>query len=287
MSSKQSKTTVGHQKKSQKSDRYEETGEGANRLTSDEQTSGAAGILEAITALKDDFGSKFDGVLTAINGIKSDFKDFSGRLQQAENRIGDIEDEVASEKIKLAQMEKQVSELISKVDDLENRSRRSNLRLINLPEKVEKGNAAAFLEKWLPDVLGPEVFPAPLVIESAHRLPRAPQSSAPPVMIIKFLNFRDKIRVMQATRKKGRIMYEGHHVMFFQDISTELHKKRKRFDGVKQQLRDLKIDYGIIYPAKLRLLHGGKPRVFTDPASVESFIKELQQPGQDSGDHRD
>lgn len=91
-----------------------------------------------------------------------------------------------------------MSELTSNMDDLENRSRRSNLRLVNLPEKVEKGNAAAFLEEWLPDFLGPETFPAPLVIEIAHRLPGAPQSSAPRVMIMKFLNFRDEIRVMQA-----------------------------------------------------------------------------------------
>lgn len=97
-------------------------------------------------------------------------------------------------------IEKQVFELTSKVDDLENRSSCSNLRLVNLPEKVEKGNAAAFLEKWIPDVLIPEEFPVPLVIERAHS-PGAPQSSAPPV-IMKFLNFRDKIRVMQAVRKR-------------------------------------------------------------------------------------
>ena len=277
MSTKQPKTTSGHQKKAQnKTDRLEEIAEDASKLTTDEQTAGAAGILEANAALKNDFGSKFDGVLTAINRIKSDFKDFSGRLEQAEHRIGDIEDDIAGEKTKIAMLEKQVSELTSKMDDLENRSRRSNLRLVNLPEKAEKGNAAAFLEKWLPDALGPETFPAPVVIERAHRLPGAPQSSALRVMIMKFLNFRDKIRVMQAARKKGKIMYEGHHVMFFHDISTELHKKRKHFDDVKQRLRDLKIDYGIIYPAKLRLFHEGKPRMFADPASVELFIKELE-----------
>lgn len=241
-------------------------------LVTDDQTTE---ILEAITALKNDFGSKFDGVLTAIHGIKSDFKDFSERLVQAENRIGDVEDDIAGEKTKMAALEKQVSELTSKVDDLENRSRRSNLRLINLPEKIEKGNAAAFLENWLPAVLGPETFPAPLVIERAHRLPGAPHSTLPRVMIMKFLNFQDKSRVLQAARKKGKIMFEGHHVMFFQDISTELHKKRKRFDDVKQRLRDLGIEYGLIYPAKLRLFHGGKPHVFIDPAGVDSFIKNL------------
>jgi len=280
MSTKQSKTNSGHHKKAQnKTDRHEEAEEDASMLTTDAHSPGTAGILEAISALKNDFSSKFDGVLTAINEIKSDFKDFSGRLEQAENRIGDMEDDISNDKTRITILEKQVSELTSKVDDLENRSRRSNLRLVNLPEKVEKGDAAAFLEKWLPDALGPETFPDPLIIERAHRLPGAPQSSAPRVMILKFLNFRDKIRVMQAARKKGKIMYEGHHVMLFQDISTELHKKRKRFDDVKQRLRVLKIDYSIIYPAKLKLFHGGKPRVFADPADVESFIKELDTVG--------
>lgn len=276
MSTKQSKTNSGHQKKAQnKADRLEETGEDASVLTTDVHVPGAAGILEAIASLKNDFSSKFHGVLTAINESKSDFKDFSGRLEQAESRIGDMEDDIANEKTRITILEKQVSELTSKVDDLENRSRRSNLRLVNHPEKVEKGDAAAFLERWLPDVLGPENFPAPLIIERAHRIPGAPQSSAPRVMIMKFLNFKDKIRVMQAARKKDKIMYEGHHVMLFQDISTELHRKRKRFDDVKKRLRDLKIDYGIIYTAKLKLLHWGKSCVFDDPAGVELFIKEL------------
>lgn len=94
-------------------------------------------------------------------------------------------------------------------------------------------------------------------------------------MILKFLNFQDD-RVMQAARKKGKILFEGHHVMFFHDISTELHKKRKRFNDVKQRLCDLKIDYSFMYPAKLRLLHEGKPHVFADPAGVEAFINQLK-----------
>ncbi len=179
MSTKQSKANSSHQKKAQnKADRPEEKEADASMLTTGLQAPDAVGILEAIAALKNDFGSKFDGVLAAINEIKSDFKDFSARLGQAEDRIGDIEDDISGEKTKVAKLEKQVSKLVTKVDDLENRSRRSNLRLVNLPEKVEKSNAAAFLEKWLPNILGPEIFPAPLVIERAHRLPAAPQSAS-------------------------------------------------------------------------------------------------------------
>ncbi len=140
MSSKHPKTTLSLQTRAQtKSDRHKDSGEHVSMLVTDEQAPVVAGILEAITALKkNDFGR----VLTAINGIKSDFKDFSGRLGQAENRISDVEDDIAGEKTKIAALEKRVSELTSKIDDLENRNRRSNLRLVNLPEKVEKGNAA-------------------------------------------------------------------------------------------------------------------------------------------------
>lgn len=36
------------------------------------------------------------------------------------------------------------------VDDLENRARRQNLRLIGFPEGVEGKNAEAILQEWLP-----------------------------------------------------------------------------------------------------------------------------------------
>lgn len=145
-----------------------------------------AGILGAIAALKKDIASKLDGVLTVTNGIQSDLKDFATRLEQAEDRIGNIEDDFTGEKTKTAVLEKQGAELTAKIDDLENRSRRSNLRLVNLPEKVERGNAVAFLEKLLPDILRLETLPVPMVIESAHRLPGAQHSSDDDIEVFKF-----------------------------------------------------------------------------------------------------
>lgn len=39
------------------------------------------------------------------------------------------------------------------VIDLEARSRSSNLRLVNMPEKAEGDDACCFLEKWIPEAL--------------------------------------------------------------------------------------------------------------------------------------
>lgn len=236
-------------------------------------------IIQILGGIRNDFSTKIDVVLKAIRDVKSDVRDFSARMDEAEGRISTVEDTVNSEKGKADALAKQVSLLTNKFDELENRSRRSNLRIVNVPEKMEGNDAVAFLEKWLPEVLGPATFPSPPLIERAHRLPGRTQpnrSTTPRVIIVKFLNFQDKVRVMRASRAKGKVIYAGQEIMFFPDLSAELHRRRRGFDRVKQQLRSMNIRYGIIYPAKLRVSSDGQTREFETPADAEKFIQGLQ-----------
>ncbi|KAI7800009.1 putative LINE-1 type transposase domain-containing protein 1-like [Triplophysa rosa] len=237
-------------------------------------------VIQKLELMRTDFATKIKCVLNAIHDVKKDVRDFSGCMDLAEERISSVEDTVNSEKSKLAEMDKRVESLSQKLDDLENRSRRSNLRLVNLPEKVENPDAAAFLEKWLPETLGTAIFPAPPIIERAHRLPGRTQSnrsSLPRVLIMKFLNFQDKVRVMQAARAKGKIMYGDQEVKFFPDLSAELLRQRRHFYGVKQRLRALNITYGLIYPARLRVTMDGQTRMFDNPTDAERFLSGIQQ----------
>ncbi|KAJ8358019.1 hypothetical protein AAFF_G00043480 [Aldrovandia affinis] len=121
-------------------------------------------ILAAINSLKAEFTTRHDEVLTAIHEIKKDLSSFAGRLDTAENRIGKTEDIVAVMEDRLGKMQKVVTTLTDKCDDLENRSRRSNLRVVGLPEQAEGKDAESFLEKWIPEVLGLEHFSTPLII---------------------------------------------------------------------------------------------------------------------------
>lgn len=89
-------------------------------------------------------------------------QDFLERMDEAEACINNVEDTVNTEKAK------QVALLTNKLDDLENHSRRSNLRIVNMPEKVEGNDNVGILEKWLPEVLGPATFPSPPPIERAQ-----------------------------------------------------------------------------------------------------------------------
>lgn len=236
-------------------------------------------VIQILGGIRNDFSTKIDVVLKAIQDVKKDVREFSARMDEAEGRISTVEDTVNAEKSKADVLAKQVSLLTNKLDDLENRSRRSNLRIVNVPEKTEGNDAIAFLEKWLPEVLGPATFPSPPLIERAHRLPGRTQpnrSTAPRVIIVKFLNFQDKVRVMRASRSKGKVIYAGQEIMFFPDLSAELHRRRRGFDQAKQQLRSMNIRYGIVYPAKLRVSSDGQTREFGTPADAEKFIQRLQ-----------
>lgn len=135
-------------------------------------------------------------------------------------------------------LEDKIKSLSAKTEDLENHSRRSNIRLVGLPEKAEGRDTCGFLEKWLPDALGMEPLRVPLIIERAHRIEsaRSDDKAPPRALIMKFLNYKDKVCVLNATREKREVLYKGKRVMLFPDFSVEVNKKRQRYNEVKKKL---------------------------------------------------
>lgn len=120
-------------------------------------------VLAAIPSLKIHFTAQLQEVITSNQEIKDAIGVFSERLTSAETRISKVEDDVSSLTSKEASLQKKLQELLLKVDDLENRSRRSNPRLVGLPENTEQGEITIFSRPktsssqvctWLLDVLG-------------------------------------------------------------------------------------------------------------------------------------
>ena len=233
-------------------------------------------VMKAISDLKEVFTSWFDGMLSIMQDIKTDIHDFGARLSEAKHQISNTEDNVSGMQKNVQTMENQVKLLNSRIEDLENRNRRCNLRLVNLPEKAEGGNAVKFLEEWLPEVFRASLS-SPVIIERAHQIGRLPNSSAmekkyPRVLIMKFLNFQDRQRVMGAARQMKKVKYQDHRVMFFPDFSAEVHKQRQQFDGVKKRLQSLNIKCRFGYPAKLIISCNGKNTICNTPEEVERLV---------------
>ncbi|KAF0044720.1 hypothetical protein F2P81_003878 [Scophthalmus maximus] len=98
----------------------------------------------------------------------------------------------------------------------------------------------------------------------------------PRAILVKFRWLTDRDRVMKAARKYKSLQLEENRVMFFPDLSAEIQQQRRMFDGVKAQLQNLDIEFGLQFPAKMRIYHRGKPRTFLTPADVEAFIQKIE-----------
>lgn len=269
-----------------------------------QEPSDVSQILSAIQSLRDDFNtqlhevrSDFSTQLQEVVSSNREIKDAIGtvseRLNEAENRISAAEDQITSLTAVADTTRDKVQKLAMQMEDIENQRRRCNIKLVGIPEGSEKRDCRAFLMAWLPQVLGIEDH---LNIEQAFRLgslPTTPTAQTqqqqsepkPRVVLVKFLSARDRDKVMDAARLK-EVTCDNSRVLFFPDLSPKVQKQRKPFDGVKSRLRDLNMDYGFIFPARLRVWHEDAWHFFNSPAKAEKFVDKLERSNRPTRDAR-
>lgn len=213
-----------------------------------------------------------------IQAHAQQLKKIEERTTEAENRIAAAE--CTSEKMEtwIQVLKNQIQTMAEHIDDLENRGRRKNVRVIGLPEDAEGSNPTKFFESWIPNLLGLETKVGRVKIERAHRTlaPKPGPNQRPRPVLIRFHNFADKQRVLDAARRSGTVKYQESSIMFFQDLSAAVLRKRKGFDDVKKRLWDIGAKYMMLYPATLKIIHGGETRSFDSPAKAMTFVDTLR-----------
>ncbi len=174
------------------------------------------------------------------------------KLEAYEPRITDMEVWLSDHSDRLNHLEKQVDklqsgnkELLAKTEDLENRSRRNNLRIIGLPEGCEGRAATALMSKFFVDLLQDGSFTDLPELDRAHRTLRAKpaEGERPRPIIVWFLCFQQKQQVIAIAWKKGQLMYQGQRIFIFPDLSNALAKKQATFNSVKTKLQQKAVKF--------------------------------------------
>ena len=99
---------------------------------------------------------------TSIDALRETVNHFNGRLAAAESLAGDNFERITNTEKTVKILQAQNKSLLDRIDDLENRSRRVNLRIINIPEGSEKGrDTTKFISNLLMESLGPDVLSSP------------------------------------------------------------------------------------------------------------------------------
>ncbi len=224
--------------------------------------------------------NKIDPVLEKLSAVATHVEQVENRVTEAETRISVVEDTVSRDNVDLYEMKKKLDAALEKIDDLENRSRRCNIRIIGLPEGEEGTNPVSFLRTWLPNLLNTEFKNHQVKIERAHRVSsRLPASGERPrALMVKLHHFQDKARILQAARAASQLVYKRHNISIFEDFSAAIVRKRQAFGNVKKRLHERGIRFAMTYPATLRVHHNGSEKFFKQPTEAETFLDSLPEP---------
>lgn len=138
--------------------------------------------------------------------------------------------------------------------DLENRSRRLNLRIVGLPEGQEGDNVIKYSSKMIKKTFNTEHYENLLILDNAHKIgKKSGLQDKPRHLIVQFHFLQKKENILQAAKKLGMVEYEGCKFRFVPDYSRALLGLRKSFHNVISELFKKQLRPALLYPARLRI----------------------------------
>lgn len=184
----------------------------------------------------------------------------SRRLEEAEERIVEVETFGVEAKEVISNMQKTQLALQAKITELEGHSRRNNIRIYGINEGAEGTSMTNFVENLIKTELGASTGLDDLGIERAHRsLGLKPPDNAPPrSTVVRFTRYTTKEKILSAAWKKP-ITMDGKRVFFDNDYAAGVMEKRKEYRLIKRVLKEK----GIRFHTPL-----AKMRVFLDSGTV-------------------
>ncbi|KAL0149137.1 hypothetical protein M9458_055569 [Cirrhinus mrigala] len=165
-------------------------------------------------------------------GVKQKIVEIEGALNGTDSRLGEVGkvcDDLRAEN----------KSLWAKLNDLEGRSRRLNLKFVGIMEGEERERRSVFISDLITELFGRDNFPKPVKIDRAHwaLLPKPPEGQRPRTIIARIHNDRDKDLILRLSREKFPLEYKGKRIYIFPDYTPEVAALRRAFSSVMKVLR--------------------------------------------------
>lgn len=203
-------------------------------------------------------------MLSAVSSLKAEVAELGDRVDHMEDRMGEYA-EAHNEFVDAhSDTGNAITQIKMKIADLEDRSRRNNLKFRGVAESVLPGDLKRYIHQMMTTLL-PE-FPAQeIVIDRAHRLPKPPYLSEhiPRDVIARIHFFHVKEKLLQLTRQTNPLPDPYAGIKLFADLSQHTLMARRQLVSVTKMLQNHKILYRWGPPAKLVINRGNKQHIIT------------------------
>ncbi|CAH2283962.1 Hypothetical predicted protein [Pelobates cultripes] len=210
----------------------------------------------------------------------------ASRTSRTETQIAETQDKLKTHTGDIGAMQDKILYLEDGLEDLNNRSRRQNIRIRGLPESVLPETllptVRAIFQSLLPDASEQDLY-----IERAHRALRPPtyNMNAPRDIITKLLYFPIKERLMKAAWDNPPT-YQGQTLHFYQDLSPTTLQKRRDLNPLTTALVEKGWRYTWGHPFKLHVKKGEQTYTLHQVTDMQDFAQyiglSLRQPAQET-----
>ncbi|KAG6938137.1 abhydrolase domain containing 14A [Chelydra serpentina] len=206
----------------------------------------------------------------------------AGRVEALDAKVVTTQSCVVKHAALMSELARGGLETERRVEELENRVRARNVRVIGVPATVGDTDLIPFLENLVPAYLGLNAKEAPMHIESAYRLPTKEVGDGARVngagtVLMTLSDFWARERILRAARACRATKFQGPKVSFFPDLSPATHARRQHLMVLKQAFVKEGAQAYVLYPAKLKVLCRGQTYVFRDCTSAACLLDELRQ----------
>ncbi|CAI5651298.1 unnamed protein product [Oreochromis niloticus] len=225
--------------------------------------------------LKDDLKKFKEDTNQQLSANKLAVQEYGEKLEEAETRVAGLESwsAVAYDALRQSLMEQR--KLAERLEDLQSRSRRNNLRIYGVPEGEEGSSVTSFVEnvirreRLIPDGTDPQ-------IQWAHRSlgPKPGADAAPCFIVVCFLQFKTKETVLRNAWQK-KILVKDKPIGFDHDYTATVVQQRRAYREVKSALKQKGIRFQSPF-TKLRIHWDTRPQLYHSPAEA---VREMQRRG--------
>ncbi|KAJ1174378.1 hypothetical protein NDU88_006200 [Pleurodeles waltl] len=192
--------------------------------------------------------SKITELSAASASIRTDIACFNEKVADLDQRLSTVEDHIGM----LPGHDAELLCLRGNITDLEDRSRRDNVRFFGIPEKREGTDIDLFLQSQLTELTG-LTFSSLLKFQRVLRVgpPRSISSGRPSPVIACFLGHEQARQVLLKVRSQGPFLLEEQEIRVAADYSKVTNEQRKAFLALRTQLCKLDIKFRLFEPARM------------------------------------
>ncbi|CAH2285058.1 Hypothetical predicted protein [Pelobates cultripes] len=238
--------------------------------------------LAAAMVTKEDMRALSDtlhaAIRTEVTSLRAELTAQATRMQVAESNVQAMGDRLEATNTAIHRQGNILLQLRRQTEDLDNRGRRSNIRVRGLPEPEGNEDVEATLQMLFRDILGAEA-PESMVFDRAHRAARARATDNTPRDIICCLHaYKLKEKIMNKARSRPTWRFRDAEVALYQDLSPLTLEARRALRPVTTLLRDRGIPYKWGFPFMLLARHHDEWFPLRWPEEVPRFLQRLNLP---------